>query len=173
MEAWMWLEREVLIAPDPKEGSNTYFLTRRGRKLLKRPDLAAYRNSNLLPKSILHPLLTEKIWGPFLRGEYDTAVFISFREVEVAVRDAAGYDSTYYGVDLMSAAFKPESGPLANKDLPNSEQQALMLLFRGAIGYYKNPQSHRITPLQPIEAIEMITFASHLLKIIDLNKPKY
>jgi len=167
MEAWMWLEKEVLIARKPGGVGNFYFVTRRGSRLRTRSDLTAYRNANLLPRTLLHPVLAEKIWSSFLRGEYDTAVFQSFREVEIAVRRAGRYDSTDLGVDLMTKAFKAENGPLADRTQPVSEQEALMHLFRGAIGYYKNPTSHRTTSINSVEAVEIITFASHLLKIVD------
>ena len=73
----------------------------------------------------------------------------------------------------MRAAFKPGTppGPLTDATLPVAEQEAMSALFAGAIGLYKNPQSHRNVPTEAIDAAEVIVFASHLLRMIDLLKP--
>jgi len=62
---------------------------------------------------LLHPTVEVRVSAHFLRGVYDTSVFEAFREVEVAVRDAAGLAMTDVGVDLMRRAFGP-GGPLAD-----------------------------------------------------------
>src|SRR5574341_114760 len=136
MEAWVWLEREGLIAPRPGSQGEWVFITRRGRRLKKTADLQAYRRADLLPRHLLHPLIAQKVWSSFLRGEYDTAVFQSFKEVEVAVRNAGGFALTDIGVDLMRKAFNESTGPLTNLTLQVPERQALSHLFAGAIGMY-------------------------------------
>ena len=50
--------------------------------------------ANVLPKQSLHPTIAERVWPNFIRGEYDTAVFQAFKEVEVAVRAAGGFATT-------------------------------------------------------------------------------
>ncbi len=125
-----------------------------------------YRQVNLLPHHQLHPRIVQKVWASFLRGDYDTAVFQAFKEVEVRVREAAQCADTDIGVALMRKAFG-KRGPLADVSAPMAEQQALSDLFAGAIGSYKNPHSHRSVTIDSSEAAEMIMLASHLLCIVD------
>lgn len=166
MEAWSWLETEGLIAPNPAE-EGWYFVTRRGKLITKAADIQAYRRGNMLPRQLLHPVVAQKVWATFLRGDYDTAVFQAFKEVEVRVREAGGYNAQDLGTDLMRKAFNTDSGPLTDGNVVKSERQALSDLFAGAIGLYKNPHSHRHVIIDAEEAVEMIMLASHLCKIAD------
>ena len=170
-EVWVYLEREGLIAPRPGSNNGFMFVTRRGVKLANRQGLDSYRHASLFPKHVIHPAIAQKVYPAFLRGEYDTAIFQAFREVEVAVRDAGGYSQADVGVSLMRAAFNVPSGPLTDKTLVPAEQQAMSDLFAGAIGLFKNPASHRSQGgIQPTEAVERIMFASQLLRIVDERK---
>ena len=51
MEAWIWLEREGLLAPQPGDTRDWVFITRRGHKLKTAVDVEAYRKTSLLPKN--------------------------------------------------------------------------------------------------------------------------
>ncbi|MEV4782113.1 TIGR02391 family protein [Burkholderia sp. LMU1-1-1.1] len=165
-EAWNWLIREGMVAPKPGDQFGWYFVTRRGAKLSNRAGVDAHRKANELPRSMLHPQILEACWAPYFRGEYDTAVFKAFRELEIEIRVASELPAHMLGTDLARKAFH-EDGPLSDKSAPVSERQALQSIMAGAIGSYKNPHSHRKVALDAVEAAEMLILASHLLKIVD------
>jgi uncharacterized protein (TIGR02391 family) len=176
MEAWDWLANEGFLARRGDDASKSaFFVTRRGKRLKSREDLAAYRKANLLPRGQLHPAIAIRVYPAFLRGEYDTAVFQAFREVEVAVRQAGYFPADSVGVNLIRAAFRRAkdeipAGPLVDTELPIAEQEAISNLFTGAIGLYKNPQSHRHVSTNPEEAAEVIMFASQLMRLVDRQR---
>ncbi len=101
MEAWSWLQGEGFLVRDADQPADRFFVSRRAKRLKSREDFAAYRKASLLPKGQLHPLIAAKVYPAFLRGEYDTAVFQAFREIEVAVRSAGNFPSELVGVKLM------------------------------------------------------------------------
>lgn len=59
-------------------------------------------------------MIASGVYPMYLRGDYDTAVFQAFKEVEISVRNAArlGYDRL--GCPLMRDAFNPKTGPLSD-----------------------------------------------------------
>lgn len=141
-----------------------------GQQLHTRAHGNEHGKANWLPRQQLHPRIGEKTAAAFLRGDYDTAVFQAFKEVEVSVREAGGYNNTDIGVSLMRKAFR-RAGPLADAESPEAEGEALAHLFAGAIGSYKNPSSHRNVTIDAAKAAEIIVLASHLLGIVDERSP--
>ncbi|MFA6015596.1 MAG: TIGR02391 family protein [Gallionellaceae bacterium] len=166
-EGWHWLVQEGLIAPRPGDTFGWHFITRRGQKIRNRAELSAYINAVILPRKLLHPAIASACWSAFLRGEYDTAVFQAYRELEVAIREAGKFNASDYGVDLARRAFDAKGGPLTDMSKPPAEREALSSLVAGALGSYKNPHSHRKVELAVDESVEMIIIASHLLKIVE------
>ncbi|MGZ5442968.1 MAG: TIGR02391 family protein [Thermoanaerobaculia bacterium] len=168
IEAWMWLEREGFLAPQPGDSQNWYFITRRGKALKTHVDVEAFKRADRLPRGELHPRIAEKVWPAYLRGDYETAVFQSFKEVEVCVREHSNLAATDVGTALMRKAFKTGDGSLTDTSLPEAEQEATAHLFAGAIGRYKNPSSHRnVDMTDATVAMELLVFASHLLRIVE------
>lgn len=168
-EAWLWLEREILIAPRPEFGAGSIiYVTERGKKLSEQSDIKTYIRSNLIPRGVLDPRLASKVQHLFIRGDYDIAVFQAFKEVEVRVRKLASLPTDLIGSKLMRKAFETENGKLTDLEQITAERQATSDLFAGAIGLFKNPSSHRdVNWENPMECAELIYLANHLLRIAE------
>ena len=123
--------------------------------------------ADFLPKHQLHSMIPQNVWSSFSQRAYGSAVFEAFKQVEIAVREAGGYEATDYGTDLMRKAFHVDNGTLTDENQPPAEKQARSDLFAGAIGAYKNPGSHRDVDFTAEETVELITLASYLLRIVD------
>ncbi len=67
----------------------------------------------------------------------------------------------------MRKAFNLDSGPLTDQRSVKAEKQAMSDVFAGAIGLFKNPQSHRKVETGAVEASQLINFASYLLSLVD------
>ena len=123
--------------------------------------------ADFLPAHKFHPMIPQNVWSSFSQKAYGSAVFEAFKQVEIAVRKAGGYAEADIGVKLMRKAFNVKNGDLTDPEQQESEKEARFFLFVGAIGAYKNPGSHRDVEITAEEAIEMIAFASYLLRIVD------
>jgi uncharacterized protein (TIGR02391 family) len=111
--------------------------------------------------------LEAKVRLPINSGDYETACFTAMKEVEVAVREAGRFRDSLIGVALMKQAFSRDDGPLTDMETEPGERVAMMELFAGAIGAFKNPSSHRAVDFaDPVEAVEIVQLADLLLRIV-------
>ena len=166
-EAWAWMQRELILVPAEGQPVGFFSLSRFGRDFLRDTDPLVIDARRLVDVNLLHSSLHSTSVDSFWRGEYDVSVFVAFRQVEIAVREAGGFLATQYGIQLMRQAFAAQTGPLSDTSKPLAEQEATSSLFAGAIGLYKNANGHRAVGLTAKTAAELLVFASHLLEIID------
>jgi uncharacterized protein (TIGR02391 family) len=76
-------------------------------------------------------------------GKADTAVREACVLLEDRIRKVAGLRQDVFGVDVVDQALGQKSGVLLFSDVP-AEQQGIHSLYRGVIGFFKNPTSHRL-----------------------------
>ena len=165
-EAWGWLVSRALIAPGPNSNFDLHGIniTRAGRDALTRG--VDYVRATMRLDVELSPILEQRVRPQFLLGDHELAALAAMREVEIAVRQAAGLKGDLLGVKLMRAAFAPQ-GPLWSPDSDAGESVALMELFAGSIGLFKNPPSHRrVDYSNPTEAVEVVLLADLLLRML-------
>jgi uncharacterized protein (TIGR02391 family) len=164
-DAYAWLESHGCLGPTANSGGSRR-VTEAGRELLKGDDgLKRVYASERLHGNLL-PELEQSARPNFDRGDYETASFAALKAVEVEVRRLSRLPAGLVGTKLMQEAFKP-GGPLNDPDAEGGEQVALLELFKGAIGTFKNPASHRLVEFDdPLEAAEVVQFADLLLRIL-------
>jgi uncharacterized protein (TIGR02391 family) len=166
-EGWAWLESRGLVGWDPGQSSpNARFVTRLGKEALQNGVAKVEAGARLGMQ--LHPRIAELIERQFLLGEYELAVFAAMKDVEVRVRDLSGLGADAVGTKLMQAAFNPTDGILSDPESEAGERVAAMELYKGAMGVFKNPSSHRpVNYDDATEAAEIILFADLLERMLD------
>ncbi|MDH5374828.1 MAG: TIGR02391 family protein [Candidatus Bathyarchaeota archaeon] len=111
--------------------------------------------------------IDSKLYGRCKDKDYHDVVTNAFPILEDRIRAKIGVDTSYSGQKLIDYAFNPKNGRLMLGKISN-EQQALYLLFKGAIGFLRNPPSHSLTEDESnIEAFELICMVDLLLRIVD------
>jgi uncharacterized protein (TIGR02391 family) len=137
-------------------------------------DISTYISSFRINKSFLHDVLQNNVWSLWENGNYINAITESMKWVEIKVREKSGLLPSDTSTSLMKKAFSVDRGKLKlsnfnESDISSkSEQESVMFLFSGAVGYYRNPAIHREIELPSSnEAMEVILFANNLLPILD------
>ncbi|MGW4059726.1 TIGR02391 family protein [Amycolatopsis sp. NPDC004747] len=165
-EAMGWLRSQGMIAHTPANSdANAIFVTRWGHEALKKTISEVWAVNRL--QVHLHPLIERKARRQFLLGEYENAIFVALKAVEVRVRKLCGYGDEMIGVPMMTQAFKV-GGPLADPAAPTGEVEGTMALFRGAYAVLRNPSGHREVSFDDVtEASEAVMTASLLMRMLD------
>jgi uncharacterized protein (TIGR02391 family) len=171
-EAWDWLYVNGLIAghPAPENRSRGFCLiSRKGLAIAQEAEPLRLLRAERLLAVPLHPAIGEKARILFGIGEYEAAVLMAFRELEIRVRTAGPFDADDRGPDLMRKAFNPDKpGPLADTALLVAERRAIADLYAGAMGAFKNPLSHRtVDYADPTIAAEQLLLADLLHRMLD------
>ena len=163
-----WLAAKGLLSIEYDGGHTYHVVSRLGASIDTDAKFQSFVLASTISAESLHEDIRDTCWPLYLRGDFDTAVFAAFKRVEVCVRDAGGLDADQIGTTLMRAAFHKETGPLTDGNAQDAEKDAMAHLFAGAIGLFKNPNSHRDVGLDdPIGAAEVLMFASHLIRIVE------
>lgn len=115
----------------------------------------------------LHPRVLEVAEKRFIAGHFDDAVMHCFIAVNEAVREKAQSEAAD-GVQLMQQVFSPKRPQLRISD-KEDEQRAFMDLFCASWSAFRNPRAHSTATrvISPEDALELIAFASALLKLVD------
>jgi uncharacterized protein (TIGR02391 family) len=171
-EAWSWLIGRGLVVWDPMQDSpQAIRVSRQGDEALERglPWLRAVQRLDMT----LVVELEAKARPQFLRGDFEAAAFMAMKEVELRTRALAKLPDSLIGTKLMQEAFRPSKdasppGPLSPDGGDAGEAVALMELFKGAIGLFKNPASHRrVNFADATEAAEVVLLADLLMRLLD------
>ena len=113
-------------------------------------DLKKFNAASLLPHRLIDPQLASKVTSAFLRGEYDLAVLVAFREVEITVRELGNFSTGDIGVSLMRKAFRPSNGPLTDTQQDPGEQVPIPI--------NSSTCSEGNRPLVPIHSVHLFRF---------------
>lgn len=114
----------------------------------------------------LHPRISQTCQVPFENALYDTAIFDAMKVVEEEVRSITSSDPTDVGINLITKTMQVSNEILFSS--VKAEQESAYYLFRGAIGFFKNPLSHRtIDTSDPIRTLECLSLASLLMRMLE------
>lgn len=164
-EAWNWLSREGYIMVDPTQVDrviqDSYIVvTEKGRECAKNSDVSSFITFNNYSWDFLHPIIKGAAAPPFRSGKYSSAVFESFKQVEVSIKEVMP-DQKSCGKNLIDAFYKHV------KDMCSSTQEPAYLekfrdMAKSAFGY-RNDDAHNNATECPKMAFHKIALASLLI----------
>jgi uncharacterized protein (TIGR02391 family) len=164
------LDRDGYITQDPDQTHAPFkMLTAQGKKVaaeaLENMRLQSLNIDEVVSRDELRSLVRDD----YNAGDYETAIFKAFRHLEESVRKKTNQPPQVIGVNLMTVAFRANGGLLKHPEAQvDAEAEALHQLMRGAIGWFKNPSSHRTVGYDDEhQAAHVLGFANLLLDLLD------
>jgi uncharacterized protein (TIGR02391 family) len=116
-----------------------------------------------------YPIVSEKICkvskSLFLNNHYDDAVFKAFKQLEIEIKKKTGVKGEI-GVSLMNKVFSSTIGKVKFSD-DIGLQDGYMNLFKGAMGAIRNDNGHNEVSYSREEAIELLHYASFLMRKVE------
>ncbi len=149
---------------------NIYALTKKGLGQTMKPfDKMKLPTMDFISLISSNYKLVKAVHNDYIEGDFEIVVFKSFKLLEESVREKAQLTAADIGKGLMIKAFQPNVGRLICQSAKtDAEQDSLLDLMKGAIGFYKNPKSHRTVVIDdPDKVIRMVVLARLLLDILD------
>jgi uncharacterized protein (TIGR02391 family) len=99
--------------------------------------------------------------------DYHDVVMNAFTVLEDKIRAKIEVDPSYSGAKLIDYAFNPRDGKLT-LGKTKSEHESFYFLFRGSLGFLRNPPAHRFEKDESdIEGLEIILMVDFLLRLVD------
>lgn len=148
-------------------GPRYIYLTKVGRGITNSDAVTKHRIGTLQAPSLLDDSITQRVWSPFLRGDYEIAISYAFKRVEVEMREKGSYPNDYYGERLVKNFFldfrlSSEPTGVKPKVLTAAEQ-----FFIGTLGLYRNPATHLDNTIDNhARAMEVLLIANHQLHLV-------
>lgn len=103
--------------------------------------------------------------------DYQDVLANAFPILEEKIRNKLSLDPNWTGRSLIDHAFSPKKGKLVLGDT-KAEQEAIYFIFRGAMGYLRNPTAHRLKIGSDVEAFEVMCLVDLLLRLLKKAKPR-
>ncbi|ANY78238.1 hypothetical protein BB934_08325 [Microvirga ossetica] len=105
-EALAWARRSLLVVRDMSQSSHGFIALSREGRAFTRGTLDRMRLREILPDILLHPAIRQTCLDIFNAGHYEAAVFEAFKQLEIAIRDAARLGAHEHGRPMVTAAFQ-------------------------------------------------------------------
>jgi uncharacterized protein (TIGR02391 family) len=194
-----WLDDELSVGPDDEEydqitrrlaregwfvrdgtlviGEPVRTRNRASRDPAVEPDAAGAAQVGGLHPSLDKPARLLRDGHP-AQAALDAMQLVEARIKELAVRGGPLPADTSYGHRLATHAFNPSNGPILDVSRSahghdGAEQEGSKFLFMGAMAALRNPLAHKAyQPTDPVEAWELVVFASLLMRSLDLAEQR-